>query len=748
MLLRTTILAVACSLWLARVGYAQEAGPLFEQSPFDVITLTEEGKNQVINVFPLEFKDRVVPVDQDPKAEIIVRLLIKPETQFKLQWKHIKRIQLFEDLLLAEVDQRVLQQRYEEAFSYYQLLLSKYRKYPGVTASYENYLQKVIELALAQKQYDQALARVFVWHEFNAASAKAAELGAAVLEEYLGTLDNPPTAEQTAQSARWLTELFKRFPQAKSQVLGTLRQKQQQQAQTLLASARNAAEANRADEAERLLQQVEILWPEIPGLDAVRQLISREAPKLAVGLLHGLAPSWQPQTGAIEWRVLRDMRLFSRAPVELVGWSNGVPAYKAQWLGQIESVAPQQLFLPFAANVSAVLLKQRPAMQGLESVHQLWPQPLTFAARGDKTGILLPADLNPAAIEGFCSLARVPPTPPGRVAWAAPLQPLIATGALWTANPTSVYATGPAPAKAVQLELLPIADFETARKKLEDGSLAVMDRIAPWHVPALRNNRDLRIEPYAVPAIHLLLFNPNSAALQSNSARTALFAAIDRPALQAQLSRGANVPGISVPRTIWPELPDAGRKATSLTYPALGAVDVDLAKLLWQAALFGSDLNPASTKLRMLVPADETAIDVAKALRVQLATAGITLDLAAEKHPYLPASDAAREADLLYLVWHPRDPLVAYQMLLQQPEFRGLLNSAATTAWDKLAKAKNSEEVLAGIAQLEEALLADRRLLPMLHVTEYLAHRKNIERVGPRPVDLFQNLEQWRVVPR
>lgn len=748
MLPRTTLFAFVCCLWLARSGLAQEAGPLFEQSPHDVIMLTEEGKNAVINVFPLDFKDRVVPVDPDPKTDITVRLLIKPELQFRLQWKHVKKIHLFEDMLLAEVEQRVLQQRYDEAFSYYQLLLSKYRKYPGVAASYENYLQKVIELALAQKQYDQALARVFVWHEFNAASVKAAELGAAVLEEYLGTLDNPPSAEQTAQSARWLTELFKRFPQAKSPVLAALRQKQQQQAKTLLDTARTAAEGNRADEAERLLQQVEILWPEIPGLDDVRQLISREAPKLAIGLLHGLAPSWQPQAGAIEWRALRDMRLFSRAPVELVGWSNGIPAYKAQWLGAIEPGEPQKLFLPFTAKVSSELFKQRQTMQGLESVHQLWPQPLAFAARGDKVGIVLPRETNPALVEGLCSLARVPPTPPGRVAWATPLQPLVSTGALWTANPAAVYAAGPAPAKAVQLELLPIPDFETARKKLEDGSLAVMDRVAPWHVPALRNNRELTLEPYAVPAIHLLLLNPNSTALQNNSARTALFAAVDRPGLQAQLSRGANVPGISVPRTIWPELPDAGRKATSLAYPALGAADVDLAKLLWQAALMGSDLNPTTTKLRMLVPADETAVDVAKALRVQLAAAGITLELAAEKHPYLPASAAARDADLLYLIWHPRDPVLAYQLLLEQPEFRGLLNAAATTAWDKIAAAKKSDELLAGISQLEEALLADRRLLPMLHVTEYLAHRKNLERIGPRPVDLFQNLEQWRVVPR
>ncbi len=523
----------------------------------------------------------MVPVDPDPKSEITVRLLIKPEVQFRLQWKHIKKIQLFEELLLAEVEQRVLQQRYEEAFSYYQLLLSKYRKYPGVAASYENYLQKVIELALAQKQYDQALARVFVWHEFNAASVKAAELGTAVLEEYLGTLGNPPTAEQTAQSARWLTELFKRFPQVKSQVLASLRQKQQQEAKTLLDSARTAAQANRADDAEKLLQQVEILWPEIPGLDEVRQLISREAPKLAVGLLHGLAPGWLPQAGGIEWRALRDMRLMSRAPVELVAWSKGLPTYKTGWLGQFEAVESQKLFLPFAANVSTELLKQRQAMHGLESLHQLWPQPLAFAARGDKAGIVLPAALNAAAIEGYCSLARVPPTPPGRIAWAVSLQPVVATGPLWTANSSSVFAVaaGKEPAKSVQLELQPIADFETARKKLEDGSLAVMDRVAPWHVPALRNNRDLAIEPYAVRrstcSCSIPTVRPCSPIPRAPRSLPRLIALGCR-----RNSRAGQCPGYHRAAYDLARVARSGRKATSLTYPALGAADVDLAKLL------------------------------------------------------------------------------------------------------------------------------------------------------------------------
>ena len=222
-----------------------------------------------------------------------------------------------------------------------------------------------------------------------------------------------------------------------------------------------------------------------------------------------------------------------------------IPAYKARGSARSKRSNRGNFSCRSWPMSRPTLLKQRQTMQGLESLHQLWPQPLAFAARGDKAGILLPADLNPAAVEGFCSLARVPPTPPGRVAWAASLQPMVHADSLWTANPTSVFAmaAGKEPAKPVQLELLPITDFETVRKKLEDGSLAVMDRIAPWHVPALRNNRELTIEPYAVPAIHLLLFNPNSTALQTNSARTALFAAIDRPALQAAAFARGQCPG-------------------------------------------------------------------------------------------------------------------------------------------------------------------------------------------------------------
>ncbi len=51
MLFRYLSLLFCLGLWLVVSAAAQEPGPLFEQSPYDVITLTEEGKNAVINVF-------------------------------------------------------------------------------------------------------------------------------------------------------------------------------------------------------------------------------------------------------------------------------------------------------------------------------------------------------------------------------------------------------------------------------------------------------------------------------------------------------------------------------------------------------------------------------------------------------------------------------------------------------------------------------------------------------------------------
>ncbi len=99
--------------------WAAEQSLLYEQTPFDTITLDEENKNAVIQVFALELKDvpgRQQPQNPNPESEIIVRLLTNPDQQYRLKWKHIEKIRFFEQELLAEAqklsDKKTLSKRF------------------------------------------------------------------------------------------------------------------------------------------------------------------------------------------------------------------------------------------------------------------------------------------------------------------------------------------------------------------------------------------------------------------------------------------------------------------------------------------------------------------------------------------------------------------------------------------------------------------------------------------------------------
>ena len=55
---------------------------------------------------------------------------------YKLEWRHVKKVRLYEQLLLDEVERKLLAQSYDEAFAYYKILLQRTPHLPGLKESY------------------------------------------------------------------------------------------------------------------------------------------------------------------------------------------------------------------------------------------------------------------------------------------------------------------------------------------------------------------------------------------------------------------------------------------------------------------------------------------------------------------------------------------------------------------------------------------------------------------------------------
>ena len=78
---------------------AQEA-KLFEQEPFDVVTLNAQNQGRVLKTFPLALPGRRIPTNPNPNATLRIRMLNNPDEEFDLAWRGVEKIELFEFLLL------------------------------------------------------------------------------------------------------------------------------------------------------------------------------------------------------------------------------------------------------------------------------------------------------------------------------------------------------------------------------------------------------------------------------------------------------------------------------------------------------------------------------------------------------------------------------------------------------------------------------------------------------------------------
>ena len=77
----------------------------------------------------------------------------------------------------------------------------------------------------------------------------------------------------------------------------------------------------------------------------------------------------------------------------------------------------------------------------------------------------------------------------------------------------SPNAGGPQPwLRTIVEQTMP--DDQTAVDALVHGEIDVLDRVPPWQVERLRAAKDIRVDSYGLPTVHVLVLNPDQAALE------------------------------------------------------------------------------------------------------------------------------------------------------------------------------------------------------------------------------------------
>ncbi len=136
------LLLGAAQIAQAQTLPAEDNRPLIDQPAFDLITLLAEAGGASVKVLPLPFPDRKVPSNPPQTEKLRVVLVRFPEREYEVLWKHIARIDLYEQQIYDETLRKVAEKDFIGAFQNLSYLLQNYPDLPQLEELRQEFLLK------------------------------------------------------------------------------------------------------------------------------------------------------------------------------------------------------------------------------------------------------------------------------------------------------------------------------------------------------------------------------------------------------------------------------------------------------------------------------------------------------------------------------------------------------------------------------------------------------------------------------
>jgi ABC-type transport system substrate-binding protein len=760
---------------------ADEKLRLFEQEPYDWIRFKDDAE---IKVQLLNFKGRKLPANPRSTDKLIVRTLDDPDAEYEVVWRDIAEIKLFEQLILAEAESLVAAEKYNEAYDYYLYLERHHPNLDALAQSLEKYLYKEAEAWQRRSEYEHALALL---NELHGRNAQYEGLGAALDAASDKLIERKVAAGQYPAARRLVEQLARRNPG--SNVGQEWTRRIQQQARQQLESARDDLEARRFRQAAETARQATLVWP----LDEARQIWAeahRQFPRVVVGVT---LPGGRSEAMAmVDWAARRSFRLFNRRLMEFQGYGPQGGVYQCPY-GEMER-------LDLGYRMSLRLRPNTPwstgegVLTGHDVAHRLlaMANPQHAAYQADWAELMASV----AVIDLYevdIALRRAHVHPDGMLQtilrpWnaigegdskSASIGPYVVESTSeeqlqYLAN-EHYFATSSTQPKEIVERYFP--DSRRATAALRHGDVAVLDRVLPWEVPALRAEKNLVVEPYAVPTIHCLLPNQEKPFLARRTFRRALLYGIHRqqilheqlvphdPALGRLISgpfpRGDGIDdplgyayNEEVPLRPWnpylartllnvarfelaPPKKDGEQKPKESAEASVPAAEA-------QPNADKPDLPPLP-KLILAHPPHDIARLACRSIQRQWKLLGLEVTLK-ETSPQSPAV-CEGDWDLLFVDLSMSEPLIEARRLLGSQGLAPNASPYMDQALRELELAEDWKRARQRLLDIHRVAHDDLDIIPLWQIVEHFAYRKGLDGVGTRPAVLYQNVESWQSPP-
>lgn len=739
----------------------------YQLDPYDVITLDKANENKELRIMPLP--DRQLPPQPKRVGKLRVRLVEDSTDEYEVAWRNIEKVVFFEELVLREAAKIVAeavaltaenkpaeaQQKYDEAYEFYQFLLRRYPATAGLAAAVQDYLYLNAGSLFRVGRIEEAFAILEELYNQNRdyRYQGGPQTGVAALERVGERLIGVYADAQNYRGARMMLERLQRAFGGNLKVVAEWRDKLIAIAAAKRGEAAAHLAAKRFRAAHEAGQEMLRIWPSLPGGREVVLEIAQQYPLVVVGVSQ---PALTFDPASLDNPPARRCgQLMYRTLVEFVERGPEGGAYASPWGTVQQSADRSQLIFDLRPQTPATFTGYDLSRELLALADPASPAyrpswaSLVAAVQVDNVRRIRVQLRHPHVLPQALLQLRLNSQDPLGVRYQVASQ---AEGETRFEPTAGRAAAEPIPVIVERYYAEPRRAIEDLRK----GKLDAIDQLLPSDALRLRNEETFNVATYAFPSIHVLVPNHQSPFLANRVFRRALLYGINREVilqtglLDKNKVEGTRVLSAPLPTGITSNDPAAyayDESIQPLPYdPIMSAVLLRLAdQQLGAAADKRKEKAPELQELVLAHPAGEMPRFIGKQIQTQLAVIGVKCVL--RELPPGQNRPADGKFDLLYAQLMMREPLVDVVSLFGAGGIAETTDPYISLTLRRLNEAGNWRDARDLLHELHRLLYEDVTLLPLWQMIDYFAYQRGVTGIQDRPISFYQNVEHWRVVP-
>jgi len=712
--------------------------------------------------------------ERGPDQQITVHLAKETATgrgdarDFIIKRAHIKNIEYFEDMLLAEGESLAKARKYNQAFERYLRVQTRNPEWPGLADHVDALLFAEGSQALSDGEGERGLRLL---RELLARRRDYPGLLDKISAAYAARINRAFDLGLYPLARRVHHELEQLVPEHAE--VKSLREKFQAAAKTRVEVGGSASSAERLDALTDALR----IWPTLEGAEAEYVAAFEALTTLDVAVVDVPSPLGPWVRSPADARVNRLVYLPILADDSEEAKQGQAPGQLASELESTDlgrrlliRVKPDIPWSDGSRSASAVdvarALIDRCDPRNPDKYQARWAELLERVAPRDDGAVELRL-ARPLLKPSYWLGEPVGPAhagPDGRIFVSHQERPLVGDGpfALASATPHMIELRAatesagnetpppPPPPKIQRLREFRYDRPSGALAAFNRGDVAMLERVPPDQVPALGSSPDVKLGRYAQPSVHVLALDGRTPALRNRMLRRALSHAVDRKALleEAVLKRAASDPDAPAdgvfPKTSYADAPGV----QPLEYnPVLAAALAALAKgELGKEAVALKLEYPAIAEVEAVIP---RLVEAFRLARIEVEPVGLSeSQLESELR-------AGRRFDMAYRVLRCDEPVLDAGLMIcpgydAPPSANALASAASPRIVQLLLELDRAAEWPSArglVVQIDRELRDELPVIPLWQVTDHYAWRGRL--TGPPEVanQLYQGIETWEITP-